>query len=179
MNNILQKNQGRWVGSGRSVLFAVVLIALSAVIVQAASYETLYPCLIDLPGWEAEKPEGMKMEMSGMKMINASRSYSQGDKEITAVIIIGNQAMATPMGSEGLNMETPEENLSIKKINGFLVQNVYNKKDREGTIIVYLNPQEARAAIFSFSFEQLPENEALNLAKTFDWKMMLNKVRAF
>ena len=119
------------------------------------------------------------MENRGMKMINATRSYSQGDKEITAVIIIGNQAMTTPIGSEGLNMETPEENLSIKKINGFLVQNVYNKKDRGGTIIVYLNPQEAGAAIFSFSFEQLSENEGFNLAKTFDWKMMRNKVRSF
>ena len=179
MNIILRKNRNSWAKIGKSVLFAIAFILLWAVNVQAESYEALYPCLIDLPGWEAKEPEGMKMEMPGMKMINATRSYTQGNKEITAVIVIGNQAMSTPMGAEGMKMETPEAKVTIERINGFMVQNMYYKKDHEGTIIVYLDRQGTGPAIFSFSFKELSENEALNLAKTFDWKMMRDKVKLF
>jgi len=179
MNIILRKKRNRWSRSCRSVLFAIVFMLLWVVNVQAESYEALYPCLTDLPGWEAKEPEGMKMEMPGMKMINATRSYTQGNKEITVVIVIGNQAMSTPMGAEGMKMETPEEKVTIERINGFMVQNVYDKKDNEGTIIVYLNRQGAGPAIFSFSFKELSEDEALNLAKTFDWEMMQNKAKSF
>ena len=179
MNIILRVKRNSWAKIGKSVLFAIVFILLWAVSVQAESYEALYPCLTDLPGWEAKEPEGMKMEMPGMKMINATRSYTRGNREITAVIIIGNQAMSNPMGAEGMKMETPETKVTIERINGFLVQNVYDKKENEGTIIVYLNRQGTGPAIFSFSFKELSENEALNLAKAFDWEMMRDKVKLF
>ena len=179
MNIILRGKRNRWARSGKFVLFAIVFILLWAVSVQAEFYEALYPCLTDLPGWEAKEPEGMKMEMPGMKMVNATRSYTQGNKEITAVIVIGNQAMSTPMGAEGMKMETPEAKVTIERINGFMVQNMYDRKDHEGTIIVYLNRQGIVPAIFSFSFKELSENEALNLAKTFDWEMMRNKAKLF
>ena len=62
--------------------------------VHAQSHDILYPCLVDLPGWKGEAPDGMKLDMGGMKMINAHRQYTQGDKEINAIIIIGNPQMA-------------------------------------------------------------------------------------
>jgi len=74
-------------------VFVLTLAVVSVTIAHAENHHSLTPLLVDLPGWEAEKPEVMSMDMGAMKMTNATRSYTKDNKEITAVVMLGNNAM--------------------------------------------------------------------------------------
>ena len=116
-----------------------------------------------------------------MKMINATREYRQDDKEINAMVIVGNPAVAGAAGFQGMmNMETDEMKIVMTMIQGFRVHTAYNKKEHSGTVTVILLPVEkGGGAIFNFSFEGLSEAEAMNLAQTFDWKAIQTEVQSF
>jgi len=158
------------------VSFAILFVAAA---VQAESYQTLYPCLIDLSGWTGGEPTGMNMNMSGMVMINSTRTYSKGNKELTVIIMKGNQAfgMAGMQGS-GMHMETPEVKVNIKTINGFQVQTVYDKEENSGAVTVFLTHEQAGGAFFTLSYAGISEKEALVLAKKFDWEKIKSKIQS-
>jgi hypothetical protein len=160
-----------------SFFFAVT----GVVCAQAESYESLYPCFIDIQGWKGEEPEGAKMEMPGMKMINAVRGYEKGDKEIKALIIIGNPAMAGYAAPQGMmNMETDDMRVNVKTIRGFQVSTVYDKKEKSGAVTVILLPsQDGGGAIFSLAYENMSDDEALDIAQSFDWSLMKDTAQSF
>ena len=71
------------------MLLISTFILYPAVLVYAASYEAFFPFLINLSGWEAEKPDGADIDMSGVTAISAARKYTSGNKEFEAAILIG------------------------------------------------------------------------------------------
>ncbi|MBN2514849.1 MAG: hypothetical protein JXC33_02325 [Deltaproteobacteria bacterium] len=176
-----KKQRSGMVAMGTSILLIVAMMLICVSGVYADSYQALYPCLIDLPGWEGKEPKGVKMEMPGMNMINATREYRQGDKKINAMVVVGNPAMASAAVPQGMmNMETDEMKIAMTTIQGFKVHTVYNKKEHSGAVTVILLPGQAGGgAIFTFSFEGLTETEAMNLAQTYDWKTIQTKVQSF
>jgi hypothetical protein len=164
------------------VSFAILFVAAA---VQAESYQTLYPCLIDLSGWTGGEPTGMNMNMSGMVMVNAIRTYSKGNTELTAMIMKGDQAfgMGSMQRGQGMygsdmHMDTPEANMNIQTINGFQVQTVYDKEENSGAVTVFLTHKQAGGAFFTLSYAGISESEAIELAKKFDWKKIKNKLQS-
>jgi hypothetical protein len=178
---VRKKQRSGRVVIGKSILLIVAMMLICVSGVYADSYQALYPYLVNLPGWDGKEPNGVKMDMSGMKMINAAREYRQGDKKINAMVLIGNPAMAGAAVPQGMmNMETDEMKIAMTTIQGFRVHAVYNKKELSGAVTVILLPgQEGGGAIFTFSFEGLTETEAMNLAQTFDWKAIQTRVQSF
>jgi hypothetical protein len=176
-----KKQRSSRVVMGKSILLIVAMMLIGVSGVYADSYQALYPYLVNLPGWEGKEPKGMKMEMPGMKMINATREYRQGDKTINAMVVIGNQAMAGAAVPQGMmNMETDEAKIAMTMIQDFRVHTVYNKTEHSGAVTVILLPGQAGGgAIFTISFEGLSETEAMNIAQTFDWKTIQTKVQSF
>jgi hypothetical protein len=178
--NYLKKSFGI---CGKIVLvsFAILLVAAA---VQAESYQTLYPCLIDLSGWTGSEPTGINMNMSGMVMINSTRTYSKGNKELTANIMKGNQVFGmggiqgTGMQGSGMHMESPEVNMTIKTINGFQVQTFYDKEENSGAVTVFLTHEQAGGAFFTLSYAGISESEAIELAKKFDWEKIKSKIQS-
>lgn len=156
------------------LIMTAVLVLSGAV--KAEVYTTLTPHLVDLRGWEAEKAEGMDVNMPGMGMISATRMYTQGDKELAAMIMIGNEMMIA--GHAGIEMNTAEFSMSTKKINGFDVISRYDKIDKAGAITVFLEKGQTAGSFFVLSFSNIDENEALELAKQFDWTKMKKAVEA-
>ncbi|MBN1932003.1 MAG: hypothetical protein JW786_10400 [Desulfobacterales bacterium] len=155
--------------SGKTIIFITFVLLCISNVASGASYQTLFPYLIDLPGWSGSEPEGMNMEMSGMTMVNATRSYTKGDKELTAVIMIGNQAFGlNPAAAGGMKVETSQGKMDFKTIDGFQVQTVYDKEDNSGAVNVIL--QDAGGALFTLTFEGLKAEEAFNLVRKFDWE---------
>lgn len=159
-------------------VLAVFLVIASILVlsgaVKAEVYTALTPHLVNLRGWEAEKAEGVDLNMPGMSMVNATRTYVQGDKELNAVIMIGNKMMIPgqtdfEMDTSKFDMNTSEFSVSTKKINGFEVYCSYNKAEKEGSIMVFLEKGETEGTFFMLSFSNIDEKEALNLAKQFDW----------
>ncbi|MBN2071069.1 MAG: hypothetical protein JW814_06380 [Candidatus Krumholzibacteriota bacterium] len=155
-----------------SVLFLAVVLSPSGA--SAEKHEKLYGELKDIKGWKGEEPEGMAMDMPGMKMVQAMRIYKKDKVEISAMIMIGNAASAAAsMQQHGeAKFESSDAKAETKEIDGFTVHIIYDKKDRSGGITVLLNPTETETSVFVLSFEDLDEKEALALARSFDWKSM-------
>lgn len=170
----------------RTIIYAVLVVAAVSLVqaaipagLHAEKYEKLYVLLEDIKGWEGEDPEGMAMDMPGMKMIQAIRSYSKDDNEINAMIIIGNTAAVGAFTGRGeMNFEASEGKVAAKEIDGFMVHTMYDKKEHSGAITVILLPGEKEGAIFVLSFEDLTDEEGLEIAKGFDWKGMRKKVES-
>ncbi len=176
----MRKNyQKKSFGTCGKILLVSFVILFMAAVVQAESYQTLYPCLINLSGWTGGEPTGMNMNMSGMVMVNATRAYSKGNKELTVMIMKGSQAFGMGgMQSQGMHMDTPEANMNIQTINGFQVQTVYDKEENSGAVTVFLTHEEAGGAFFILSYAGISESEAIGLAKKFDWERIKNKVES-
>jgi len=154
----------------RILLVAAALLCVSVVAFSQA-HTRLYSTLIDLPGWKGDSPEGMSMDMPGMKMVNAVRSYSRGGEELTATLVVGNEQMAQATKQAGsMNIETDKEKIVVKQIGGYTVQILFDKTDQSGSVIVILDEQ--KPVLFNLVFEGISDEEALGLAQRFDWNEM-------
>ncbi len=67
-----------------------------------------------------------------------------------------------------MNIETSDGRMSTSTIDGLSVTRTFNFKDKSGTILVTLSTN----AMLSLSFNGIAEDEALALAKKFNWKAM-------
>lgn len=158
----------------------LILIALAAVVVpaawlamapaaQAQAFQRFTPLLIDLPGWQGEKPDGVAMEIPGSSMITATREYQRGDARLNAQVLIGAQAQgAAAAAATGIKVETSEARMSTTTIDGLPVTRTYTFKDKAGAVMVILGP----SAVFMFTFNGVAEDEGLKLARQFNWKAM-------
>jgi hypothetical protein len=152
------------------VLVAAVLPGISLLPSAAKAeqaFQRFIPLLVDLPGWQGKKPDGMSMEMPGNSMITATREYDRGDARLNAQIIIGAAAQGALAATHtGVKIETSEGHMITTTVDGLPVTRTYTFKDKSGAVLVELSP----SAMFSLSFNGLAEDEALKLAQSFNWK---------
>ncbi len=151
--------------------FLLTLAVIFTTIAYAEKHHSLTPLFVDLKGWKAEKPEGMTMDMGTMKMTNATRTYTKGSIEITAMVMIGNSIM-TQGQMQQMKVETADAKVSISKIDGFQVNTSYDKKEKAGYVTVFLAQSKTKNALFTFYYNGLSEKQAMSLAKKFNWKKM-------
>ena len=154
--------------------FCFALIGLSAGWLLQSSkaraqqaFQRYFPFLVDLDGWQGKKPDGVSMEMPGNSMITATREYQRGTARLHAQILFGAVALgALAMTKTGMNIETSDGRMNTSTIDGMTVTRTVNFKDKSGAILVALNTN----GLLSVSFNGIPDDEALTLAKKFDWK---------
>jgi hypothetical protein len=131
------------------------------------AFARFFPFLIELDGWQGKKPDGVSMEMPGNNMITATREYERGPARVHAQVLVGAAARgALAVAQTGMKLETSEGRMNTSTIDGFQVTRTFNFKDKSGAILVALGTN----AMLSFSFNGIPDDEALTLAKKFDWK---------
>ena len=131
------------------------------------AFERFYPFLIDLPGWTANKPDGMAMQLPGANMITATREYRRGEARANAQVITGPAAQGgLAMIQSGMKLETSDAHVSVETVDGIKLARTFTVHDKSGAIVVGL----ADNAMFSLSFNGVPEDEAFALARRFDWK---------
>lgn len=156
----------------RALGFAMVTISAAAWLVASAraqqqSYQRFVPFLIDLDGWKANKAEGMSLEMANNTMITAMRKYDRGPAHLEAQITTGQAAQAAlAVTQTGINLETADGRMKTSTIDGLKAVTSYNVKDKSGAIIVALGT----AAMFNMSYRGIADEEALTLARKFNWK---------
>lgn len=155
----------------RFVLASAVLCAVGALLAPAAdaqqAFQRFLPFLIDLNGWTGEKPDGMAMEVPGTNMITATREYRRGDAQLSVQIVTGPAAQGAAAATQtNVNIETGDAHMRTATVDGLPVASSYSVKDRSGIILVALSAN----AMFSMSFKGVAEDEALSIAKQFDWK---------
>ncbi|MBW1644913.1 MAG: hypothetical protein JRJ56_01115 [Deltaproteobacteria bacterium] len=165
------KVKGLFYPSLRTLLTAGLLLAAAVVPAGAQGHTSLTPLLIKLDGWQAEEPEGMTMNTGGINMVTATRKYVQGQKELDAMLMVGNQPMA--MGQqEQMSVDTAHGRMRIRQINGFQVHTTLDKRDNSGGVMVVLGKKEGSGAMFILTFKGISDEEALKIAKKFDWQAM-------
>jgi hypothetical protein len=156
------------------VAFQGILAALPAAWLLRSSgasadqaFQRFLPFLVDLVGWQGKKPEGFSMEMTGTNMITATREYNNGPAHLQAQVMTGGAAQAAlaPIRA-GLNIETNEGRMTTSTIDGMTVTRSFNLKDKSGAILVALGT----SALLSFSYRGISDDDALGVAKKFDWK---------
>ena len=149
-----------------AALPAVCLLPPSAARAQQ-SFQRFIPFLVDLPGWKGQKPDGVTIEMSGSSMITATREYERGDARLNAQVITGPAAQgALAATASGIKIETSDARMSTSAIDGLQVSRTFTISNKSGAILVALGP----SAMFSLSFNGIAEDEALTLARKFNWK---------
>ena len=148
-------------------LALTAIIWFSVPLVYAQGFQRFVPLLIDLDGWKGEKADGMSMQMAGASMDTATRKYERGDSSIDAHVIVGPaaQGILAPVQA-GIKVETSHERMSTTTIDGFVVLRTYQISDESGGVIVALSNNAA----FSLTFNGITDEDALALAKKFDWK---------
>ncbi len=155
----------------RSVIIALSLMLPVLWAITSAyadqSYQRLMPLLIDLDGWQGNKPDGMSMDMPGGSMTTASREYQKGPARATATVVVGQAAVGAlaPMVTE-TNISTSEGHMLTDTINGMKVLKTYTTAKKAGALLVALDTD----AMFNFSYNGLTEDEALALSEKFDWR---------
>ena len=133
--------------------------------------DSLKPFLINLKGWQGEAPQAMNMDMNGVQMINAVRSYESGDKSIAATVMVTSLQMGMASFQQ-MNMSQGEVKVSTTEMNGFKVMHTHDGNEHSGNIVVLLGETEKSSALFSLGYEGLSDKDSLALAKKFDWKGM-------
>jgi hypothetical protein len=138
------------------------------------SFQRFTPFLIDLPGWKANKPDGVAMEAGGSSMVTATRTYERGSAKVNAVVLQGSNAqLAMASIKSGLKIETNAMRMSVATVDGMQVGKSYNIPAKNGGIVVALTDSTA----FTLSYEGIDEDEAMGLAKKFDWKAIQAKAK--
>jgi hypothetical protein len=138
------------------------------------SFQRFVPFLVELPGWTGKKPDGMAMEMAGTSMITATRAYERGAAHVNAAVLTGMAAQAAlAAAGTGIKIETADIHMTTSTIDGLQVTKTYTVSNKAGAIMVALGP----AAVFTLSYTGIAEDEALTLAKKFDWKAMQEQVK--
>lgn len=157
----------------RLLLCGLVLAGWSLA-VNAASYEALKPLLGDVADWTGEAAEGSSMDMEGVTMITASRHYQRGEeRSFDAQLSLMPGAMSAVIQTEmNMNMETDQAVVTTATIDGFRVHHNHEKAQNSGDVVVILGGDDKRSAMFTMSYTGMSAQEALAMAKRFDWKKM-------
>lgn len=131
------------------------------------AFQRFFPLLVNLDGWQGKKPDGISMEMPGNSMITATREYQRGPARFHAQVLVGAAAKgALAVAQTGMKIETSDGRMSTSPIDGFQVTRTFNFKDKSGAILIAL----VSNSVFSVSFNGIADDEALGIAKKFDWK---------
>jgi len=131
------------------------------------AFQRFIPFLVDLDGWQGKKADGVALQTPGSSLVTATREYQRGAARFHAQVITGPAAQGALAATRtGVNIETADGRVSSSTVDGLPVTRTFNNKDKSGAILVALGT----SAMFSVSFNGLAEDEALTLARKFNWK---------
>jgi hypothetical protein len=131
------------------------------------AFARFLPLFIDLDGWQGDKADGVSMEMPGNAMTSAKRDYSRGNSQLHVAVLMGPAAAGALAPTQaGVKVETSEGHMITTTLNGFPVTESYNIPQKSGALLIALGP----SAVLTVSYNGISEDDALALAKKFDWK---------
>jgi hypothetical protein len=162
--------------SRRAILGASFLLAFEPISAANAqpSLNALAGLLIDIPGWQAEKPNTMNATQGGITVSYAARQYEQGEKQI--MTMLGRSGLeqqipaVTGNRQDDFSMNTDGVSVRLRTLRGFRVVTVYETESKGGMVLVYLGANTATT--FVLQFDGITLDEALAHSQRFDWTAM-------
>ena len=152
-------------------LIIIGILALSSIIYCASPLDELKDQLIDIKKWDAEEIEESNVNVAGMKIINVYRTYSKDDKSFDATILVGSNMMIQGQ-TQGIDIETSDVKVVTSEIDNFNVIQSFNKDENGGYIVVTLIQGLTEGSLFMINFTGLNSDEALDIAKRYNWQEM-------
>ena len=111
----------------------------------------------------------LDVNMPGMKMITAIRSYSKGEMNLDVTILVGSSVILMGQTPE-VSAETDEVKLTTSDIDGFKVIQAFDKSENGGYIVINIDKKETEGSLFMISYSGISSKEVLAIAKKFNWK---------
>src|SRR5579862_3801310 len=118
----------------RAVLFGAAALCAAVQLGTAVAradqaFQRFLPFLVDLDGWQGNKPDGLSMEMAYTSMITAKRDYTRGAARLHASVVMGPAAAGALAPTRvTMNMETPDGHVITAAINGMPATRTYDSK---------------------------------------------------
>jgi hypothetical protein len=125
-------------------------------------YERFFPFLIELPGWTSPPPTGTAKETKSGRVITALRGYERGDAVFNAAIISGTTSSAASNSTTHITVVGAR--MTTSTIDGFQVTMTSTRV--AVLIAVTLGPN----ATFHLVFNNVSEDDAMAMARKFNWK---------
>lgn len=138
---------------------------------RADQHDRLVPLLANLEGWQAPPANGMSLISAQMKMISATRIYSQADKNLTVNIMV-NSGPVVDSDLQESSSDNEAMRAQSRQIDGFWVKSSYTKKNGSGEVIVYLDYNQEANGVLVADYEKMSEDEVLQLIRSMDWKKL-------
>ena len=104
-------------------------------------------------------------------MVQAMRQYAKGSQSLNAMVMVGNSMMAQGQ-AQPQSIDSTDGMMKTETIDGFQVIRQHAKKEVEGAVIVSLSSADEKGAQFILHYTGLKPDEALALAKQFNWKQL-------
>lgn len=106
------------------------------------NWRELVPYLIDVPGYEGEKPDGSTITMGEVKISQAERDYTKGEKSLTILIMDGSSMLplyTSWMAMQNFEVDTSEEMIKKTTVEGFSGVEHMQFEDKEAELILALS----------------------------------------
>jgi len=154
-------------GAVRLALAGLGAAALSPAARAQQSFQRFVPFLVDLPGWKGSKPEGVATQVLGTDIITATRTYERGSAKVNASILMGAPAQAALLAANsGAKANSSDIRTSTTTVDGMQMHKTYTVSHKSGAILVELSGNAA----FTLASTGIAEDEAIGIARKFDWK---------
>ena len=137
--------------------------------ISADPLDTLKPLLVDLQGWSCGPSNGAISYQNDMKLITASRNYSQTDRQLKAVLVFTDQISRIPWLNESLNFDISGLSVETREINGFRVFSTSRKSGSEILIVVTIQQTVEDGLFLVLNFSNVTSELAWEVAEKFDW----------
>jgi hypothetical protein len=160
----------------RAILIGSSVVALASMSAANAqpSLTALAALLIDIPGWQAEKPNTMNATQGGITVSYAARQYEQGEKQMMTMLGRSGIEQQIPMVAgnrqDNFSMEADGVSVRLRTLRTFRVVTVYETESKGGMVLVYLGANTATT--FVLQFDGITLDEALAHSQRFDWAAM-------
>ena len=152
-------------------ILAALTLVLTTETLHADISSRLTSLLVDLDGWEANTAEGTDVNMVGMKMASAIRTYAKKTAILDMSVMLGSNVLLQGE-KQHTQSETQNTKTEILEINGFTVIITYSKTEKMGYIVIPLIEKESEGSMFVVNYSALSGNNALKIAKKFDWNKL-------
>lgn len=163
--------------SSLAVIFLIIFLSIGGV-GRAEQHDRLLPLLGNLEGWQAQPAQGISMISAQMKLISASRNYSQADKNLNLNVMV-NSGPVVDSDLQESSSESESMREQIRQIDGFWVKSSHVKKNGSGEVVVFLDYNQEANALLVANYTKMSDDEVLRVIRSMDWQKLKTVVSSF
>lgn len=163
--------------SSLAVIFLIIFFSIGGV-GRAEQHDRLLPLLGNLEGWQAQPAQGISMISAQMKLISASRNYSQADKNLIVNIMV-NSGPVVDSDLQESSSESESMREQSRQIDGFWVKSSHAKNNGSGEVVVFLDYNQEANALLVANYTKMSDDEVLRVIRGLDWQKLKTVVSSF